>query len=178
MPCPHTAQVLCDVLLETFFDWNVERKLLTLTVDNCSSNDAMINILLEKLGPNAILLGGKFVHMRCAAHILNLIVKDGLEVIKEGIEKIRESVSYWIATAKREEKFKDAVRHPRITYSKKLNLDYPTKWNSIVLMLQTALEYKNVFSRLKQRETQYKSVPSEEEWKFAKEVCERLKLFL
>ena len=36
--------------------------------------------------------------MRCCAHILNLIVKDGLGVVKDGVEKIRDSVAYWIAT--------------------------------------------------------------------------------
>ena len=43
--------------------------------------------------------------MRCCAHILNLIVKEGLEIIKESVEKIRESVAFWIATPKRLEKF-------------------------------------------------------------------------
>ena len=34
--------------------------------------------------------------MRCCAHILNLIVKDGLGVVNDGVEKIWDSVAYWI----------------------------------------------------------------------------------
>ncbi|KAL4554081.1 hypothetical protein LXL04_039788 [Taraxacum kok-saghyz] len=37
--------------------------------------------------------------------------------------------------------------------------------------------YKKVFFRLKQREPQYKSLPDENEWALATELCERLKIF-
>ena len=37
-------------------------------------------------------------YTRCCAHILNLIVKDGLEIIKGAIENFRDSVAYWTAT--------------------------------------------------------------------------------
>jgi len=38
--------------------------------------------------------------MRCCAHILNMIVKDGLSVMDEGIERIHDSVAYWTSTKK------------------------------------------------------------------------------
>ena len=69
----------------------MDRKVFTVTLDNCSSNDEMINILVEKLSlSDSLLLNGKKFHMRCATHVLNLIVKEGLDVIKIEIEKIRE----------------------------------------------------------------------------------------
>lgn len=33
-----------------------------------------------------------------AAHILNLIVKDGMGIMEKGIEKIRDSVGFWCAS--------------------------------------------------------------------------------
>ena len=110
MPCPHTSETLSKVLIDCLFDWNVDRKLASLTVDNCTTNDALINILLGKLSSSSLILNGKFFHMRCCAHILNLIVKEGLEVIKESVEKIRESVAFWVATPKRLEKFVETAR--------------------------------------------------------------------
>ena len=87
MPCPHTFETLSKVLMDCLVDWNVDRKLSSLIVDNCTTKDALINILLGKLSSSLLILNGKFVHMRCCAHILNLIVKEGLEVIKESVEK-------------------------------------------------------------------------------------------
>ncbi|KAF7140300.1 hypothetical protein RHSIM_Rhsim06G0070300 [Rhododendron simsii] len=49
VPCPHTAKALCQVLMDTFLEWNIDRKLSTLTIDNCTTNDAMIDLLLENL---------------------------------------------------------------------------------------------------------------------------------
>ncbi|WJZ82843.1 hypothetical protein VitviT2T_002568 [Vitis vinifera] len=178
VPPLHTKEVLSDVLMDFLLDWNMDRKVSTVTVDNCLSNDGMVNILVEKLSlSDSLLLNGKISHMRCAAHVLNLIVKEGLDVIEVEIEKICESVAYWSATPSRMEKFKDAARQLRIPCNKKLSLDCKTRWNSTYLMLSIAITYKDVFPRLKQREKYYMVMPSEEEWNMEKEICGRLKLF-
>ena len=70
----------------------------------------MIDILVEKLSlSGSLLLNGNFFHVRCVAHVSNLIVKKGLDVIGVEIEKIRESVAYWLATPSRVEKFEDVA---------------------------------------------------------------------
>ncbi|KAK2641841.1 hypothetical protein Ddye_023604 [Dipteronia dyeriana] len=43
VPCPHTYEMLADVMMECLHDWIIEHKLSTLTVDNCSTNNAMIH---------------------------------------------------------------------------------------------------------------------------------------
>ncbi|RVW36925.1 Zinc finger BED domain-containing protein RICESLEEPER 2 [Vitis vinifera] len=143
---------------------HIARRLSTITVDNCSSNDGMIDILSEKLSSSgSLLLNGKIFHMRCVAYVLNLIVKEGLDFIRVEIEKSRESVAYWSATPSRVEKFEDAARQLRLPCNKKLCLDCKTRWNSTYLMLSIARTYKDVFSRLKQCEKLYTTMPSEEE---------------
>ena len=44
-----------------------------------------MDILFGKFASSSRMLGSKFLHMRCSAYILNLIVKDGLDVIGNGI---------------------------------------------------------------------------------------------
>ncbi|XP_022883127.1 zinc finger BED domain-containing protein RICESLEEPER 2-like [Olea europaea var. sylvestris] len=176
VPCPHTAESLSTVLMDCLFDWNIDQKLSTLTVDNCTTNDAMINIMLDKLSLGSLLLNGEFFHLRCCAHILNLIVKDGLDVISPSVERIRDSVSYWSATPKRVETFEAVARQMKIPCGKKLLLDCKTRWNSTYLMIHTALLYKELFPRLRQREPHYKSVSSENDWELATYICDKLEI--
>ncbi|KAL5134228.1 Zinc finger BED domain-containing protein RICESLEEPER 2 [Glycine soja] len=159
VPSPHTSERLCNALVECLLDWNIDTKLSTISLDDCSTNDCMIEKIKNKLQLGTLIKEGAFLHMRCCAHILNLIVKDGLGVMKDGVEKIRDSVAYWIATPKRLEKFQDTAKQLRIPCTKKLSLDCPTRWNSTYKMLDVAISYKDVFSRLKQRETQYSYFP-------------------
>ncbi|KAF1869298.1 hypothetical protein Lal_00018390 [Lupinus albus] len=150
--------------------WTLQSRVL-------SSNDAMIPKIKDKLRLRNLLRDGFLLHIRCCAHILNLIVKDGLEVVKDGIEKIRDSVAYWNATPKRNEKFEETAKQLRVPYTKKLILDCPTRWNSTYKMLEVAILYKDVFNRLRNCDTQYTCLPSNSQWQFAEDVCERLKLF-
>lgn len=177
VPTPHTAEILTDVLYDCLVEWNLVHRIGVLTIDNCTTNDAMVQSLLNRLFGGSLMLGGSFLHMRCCAHIINLIVKHGLDVIGEGIERIRSSVSYWSTTPKRVEKFEEAARQSCITCTKKLCLDCPTRWNSTYLMLVVALEYKDVFPQLKYMDKHYKGVPSDDDWNFSRDVCEKLKLF-
>jgi hypothetical protein len=58
--------------------------------------------------------------MHCCAHILNFIVKDGLEVMKDGIEKIWDSVLFWVTTSKRKENFELTTNQLKIPYTENL----------------------------------------------------------
>ncbi|XP_072087004.1 zinc finger BED domain-containing protein RICESLEEPER 2-like [Arachis hypogaea] len=177
VPAPHTAEVLSKVLVDCLMDWNLDRKVSTLTVDNCNTNDVMIDNILTKTSHRNFILGGKLFHMRCCAHILNLIVKDGLQLISHAIERVRDSVHYWTATPKREEKFKETCAQVKISYTKNLCLDCKTRWNSTFFMLEVAIMYRDVFERLSLRESQYKSLPSEKDWDMADEIFQRLRIF-
>jgi hypothetical protein len=48
---------------------------MTITIDNASDNDAGIGYLRRQLRKTN-LVSGKYLHMRCATHIVNLIVHD------------------------------------------------------------------------------------------------------
>ncbi|KAK3211840.1 hypothetical protein Dsin_016546 [Dipteronia sinensis] len=173
---PHDAESLSDQLVKCLFDWNVDRKLSAIAVDNCSTNDSMIDKIKNKFS-DKLLLGGKFFHMRCCAHILNLVVRDGLKVITDGIEKIRDSVCFWTASSKRIEAFEYAANQLKIKYAKKLVLDCPTRWNSTYFMLSVALIYKDVFVHAQQRDPHYKCLPEESDWQLATIMVEHLQPF-
>ena len=146
MPSPHTKEVLSSVLLDTLLEWNIDRKLSTVTMDNCSTNDAVIKIILDKLQRGAFIMRGSMLHMHCVAHVLNLIVQDGLDVIGSSIEKVRESVGFWIASTKIRQKFEEIARQAHVDCTKELALDCKTHWNSTYLMLSIAIKYQNVFN--------------------------------
>ncbi|XP_021833421.1 zinc finger BED domain-containing protein RICESLEEPER 2-like [Prunus avium] len=155
VPCPHTADVLADALMECMYDWNFD----------------------NKLSYSSLMLDGRLFPMRCCAHILNLVVRDDLEVIKNSIEKIRYSVAFWLGTQKREEKFIETTKQLRVPTSKMLELDCKTRWNSTYSMLKTAMIYKDIFPRLKHREPLYKEVPSESDWVKTNELVDKLGIF-
>ncbi|KAK9756358.1 hypothetical protein RND81_01G091200 [Saponaria officinalis] len=177
VPCPHTKGVLAKVLMDCLSQYCLESKISSVVVDNCTTNDAMIKILLKNFEKKCLMLKGSFLHLRCSAHILNLIVKDGLDVIESGIVKVRDCVSFWMSTPKRIEKFEEASRYLGINNSKRLVLDCKTRWNSTFYMLGSALPYIDVFDKLKRLNRRLKfDIPSKEDWKLASVICERLQI--
>jgi 5-methylcytosine-specific restriction endonuclease McrA len=129
-----------------------------------------------RLGASHMLLRGKVLHMRCCAHILNLIVKDVTQIIAESITAIRESVAYWIATPKRYEKFEKTAMDENVKLDKAMNLDCKTRWNSTFIMLSVAISYRKVFERLGDLDRTY-MCPMHDDWTFAAIVCEKLGIF-
>lgn len=177
VPCPHTTNILAKVLMDCLTSYALERKVSSVVVDSCSTNDTMIEILLHKFESKALILGGHFLHMRCSAHILNLIVKDRLDLIDPVIERVRDCVSFWMLTPKRIEKFEEACRFIKIDF-RMLVLDCKTLWNSTYLMLESAIPYIDVFARLKCLNSKLKFVvPVDRDWEMAKVFCEKLEIF-
>jgi hypothetical protein len=85
VPASHTHEVFCEVPYDSLVEWNIDEKISTLTLDNCTTNNSVIPYLIKKIGPYKLMLKGPLLHMCCVVHILNLIVKDGLEVIQLAI---------------------------------------------------------------------------------------------
>jgi hypothetical protein len=75
-------------------DWHIEKKVSTITLDNCSTNDNLMDQMQDKIPLSSLMLNGKLMHMRCVVHIINLIVKDGMSIMESGIQRVRESVGF------------------------------------------------------------------------------------
>ncbi|KAL5570406.1 hypothetical protein UlMin_026981 [Ulmus minor] len=75
------------------------------------------------------------------------------------------------------EKFMETARQLHIQSTKVLALDMPVRWNSTNVMLSTALIYKSIFAHLKQHESGYKTLPLEDDWVKARDLCDKLFLF-
>ncbi|KAK6146207.1 hypothetical protein DH2020_020076 [Rehmannia glutinosa] len=166
VPPPHTGTVVCDALYKCLQDWGIEEKIWTITVDNASYNDSTVRILLDCLSFHKSLpLNSQLFHVRCCAHILNLLVQDGLSEIKEIIEDVRESVKYISASSNVCITFftKFANNFDYLP-KKKLILDCCTRWNATYAMLSCALEFKQVFPRYALRDSNYRHLPTDDDW--------------
>ncbi|KAK6122949.1 hypothetical protein DH2020_043309 [Rehmannia glutinosa] len=156
----------------------IEHKIFTISVDNASNNDVAIQIAKETFSTSRMLpLAGKLFHVRCIAHILNLVVQDGLYTIKYIIEDVKDSVRFINQSESRLMKFSDIGHHLGIPV-KKLIIDRPTRWNSTYEMLVEAIKVKDAFLIFAQRETSYTCCPSLEDWNKVEDVIAILEYVL
>jgi hypothetical protein len=88
----HKGEDIGKNLTRCLADWGLDR-VMTVTVDNASANGSGVDYLRKQLQKTNI-AKGKFLHMRCAAHIVNLIVRDGLQEVDQSIKRVRAVVRY------------------------------------------------------------------------------------
>ncbi|GJY97713.1 zinc finger BED domain-containing protein RICESLEEPER 2-like protein [Tanacetum coccineum] len=89
-PPPHTGSLLAHSVITFLREWGIKNKVFTITLDNATNNNGLVDSLKDQLSLNdALFCDGQFMHVRCCAHVLNLIVKSGLKVIEESIEKVK-----------------------------------------------------------------------------------------
>ncbi|XP_021617926.1 zinc finger BED domain-containing protein RICESLEEPER 2-like [Manihot esculenta] len=177
VPPPHTGVVICDVLQKCSVEWGIEDKVWTISVDNARYNDVAVRMLKDNIAyKNSLAHHGKLFHVRCCAHILNLLVQDGLSEIADIIKNVRESVKHLVVSKSRCLIFSEIAKQLKLP-SKKLLLDCGTRWNATYFILSAALKFKDVFPRYQQRDSSYTYLPSEDDWQKVKEVCSFLEEF-
>uniref|UniRef100_A0A803MTM2 hAT-like transposase RNase-H fold domain-containing protein n=1 Tax=Chenopodium quinoa TaxID=63459 RepID=A0A803MTM2_CHEQI len=160
---------------------------MTITVDNASSNDLGVQYLRRRLQrwKDGTILDGKFVHMRCAAHLLNLTVREGLKECDESIKRIRNAVRFVRSSPARLQKFRNCVNQEQIESKRQLCLDVETRWNSTYLMLEYAIVYRKAFDLLENSDggkflaelTQLSGVPTDIDWDRVASLLPFLKIF-
>ena len=180
VPPPHRANILCNTIHGLLRDWGIEKKIFSITLDNARNMDNMQELLRNKLDQqDALVSHGAFFHIRCSAHILNLIVQDGLKVLGDSLVKVRESVKYVQGSESRVMKFQECIKLVNLDSSKGLWLDVTTRWNSTFLMLERFLYYANAFKMLPMEDPNYliEDVPTDEELIKIQYICNFLRPF-
>ena len=149
--CPiagHSGVLIGRAVEKCLVEWGI-RNVLTVTVDNASSNDLAIQHLKTIFNHwECGVLEGSFLHMRCAAHILNLVVKDGLSEVIHSVKKVRAFVRYVRSSPARLNTFKSSIQQEKIESKSLVCMDVETRWNSTFLMLDSAVKFKKAFSNM------------------------------
>ena len=146
-----------DMVQKSLRDWKIEDKIFSFTLDNASVNTSMVGHLRKKLADRYLLHhSGKLLHVRCAAHVLNLVVQDGLDAMASVVDRIRDLVQYVRSSQGRMEKFNAMIGQVGLACKNHPSLDVPTRWNSTYLMLESSLPFIATFEVLKEAGKDYK----------------------
>ncbi|XP_010548831.1 PREDICTED: zinc finger BED domain-containing protein RICESLEEPER 1-like [Tarenaya hassleriana] len=190
----HKGETIARQFEKCLNDWGID-KVFTITVDSASANDSAIRLLKHRLSfvnVNTLVLNGEYLHMRCGAHILNLIVKEGLSDMGDSVIGIRNAIKYVRSSDARLQSFKSREGSGKFTRGS-LVLDCTTRWNSTFLMLTSALKYRETFERMEVEDKLYEAYfheddesrsskkrigpPSESDWDNARRLVHILKVF-
>ena len=129
----HSGKNIATLINDEIIDLGIRDKIFTITLDNAYNNDEVIQRLKNSWQIKKD--HAKLFHVRCRAHILNLIVKDGLKQVDGTLEKIRD-IAYNINCSQ--------AKHELFFYCckianmkrKNISLDIPIRWNSTYKLLQ------------------------------------------
>ncbi|CAI0401485.1 unnamed protein product [Linum tenue] len=144
----HKGETIGQAIEGCLKEWGLH-KIFTITVDNASTNDSAIKYIVRKTkNSSGTILKHDFLHLRCSAHILNLILQDGMKELDESIIKIRNAVRYVRSSPTRLLNFKKCIEMEEIQYKGLVGLDVETRWNSTYVMLAAAEKFERAFAKM------------------------------
>lgn len=162
----HTADNLAQELSSVAQEWGIEGKIVACVTDNASN---IVKAVKDEL---------KWNHVRCFAHILNLIVRNAIQLpsVQSIIQKVKNITEYvrrsTVASAKLcevQQQMKQDLLRPK--------QDVVTRWNSTFYMLQRFIQIKEpLVSTLALVNPQLPALTLVE-WESLKEICDILKPF-
>ena len=127
--------------MNVLVNFDLNKHIIALTLDNTFVN----NVAIEIMRPQLSGYHDELFYIRCRCHVVNLIVKDGLELIQEPINKIRSVIVYISNSSTRVVSFKDLCK----AYNKRLQIfspDKPHRWNLTDVMLKEVIERRDVLT--------------------------------
>ena len=168
----HTANNIYRLIRQILEEYYLLNKIFSIGFDNAAANTASI-VELENICRPAF--GGKFFHVRCVCHVLNLCVQDGLKTLDVFLQPIKMAIQFlWKHPQKMREwgKFcKENGRRP-----KRFPKDVPTRWNSTFHLLTESLAYKDLLCTfISNNVPQINLYP--QEWDICQKILDVLKVF-
>merc|ERR1711911_249603 len=103
-------------------EYGIQQKIVSITTDN-AANCALAIKKIEAL----TFKNNRPMHIRCAAHSVNLIVKNGLKHVEEIMSNIRKSIHAIRSSPKKMKELEDICAIKKIQFDRPKN-DVPTRW--------------------------------------------------
>ncbi|KAK6134375.1 hypothetical protein DH2020_031882 [Rehmannia glutinosa] len=170
--------MLSELIMTSLRNWDIDRKLFSLTIDNHNTYDKIVSRIRDQLCQHRFLMcEGQLFDVRCAASTVKILVQDVLETSREITSKVRETVRYVKGSRATQEKFNEIVQLVGINWQKCLSIDNPFQWNSTYMMLEAALEYKEAFPQLQEHDPDFSMCPSGIDWDRLRAITSILKFF-
>jgi len=171
---PHTKEAIEEALSRCLTDWGIKRKLFTITLDNAANNTGAVKNFLETQDHGLMLEGADF-HVRCCAHILNIIVQDGTKHINPSTEKIRDLFRHVNSSGGRIQAFNTLAINKGLPEKAGLFLDISSRWNSTFRMLVEAIKYRGVLNSYASENGEV--TLNAKEWTDVEVICDFLRAF-
>ncbi|XP_050232585.1 zinc finger BED domain-containing protein RICESLEEPER 2-like [Mercurialis annua] len=178
----HKGEYLSKSMETCLQEWGL-KNIFSVTLDNAENNTTAMGFFIKKmLTWGSTHVRCKYAHMRCIAHILNLVVSDCLKESGSSFQKVRGAVRYIKNSPLRLSKFKECKKSLDFECKRSLCLDVPTRWNSTYLMLDTACLYQPVFEEYEDVEASFRidlgdEVPDKHDWDKVRQLCALLQCF-
>src|SRR6266511_3959327 len=152
----HTGQAIADEIYKILVEFGLETKTIAITTDN-GSNMVLGTRLLKST------LTDSFIHCRCVAHVLNLVVGAGLKIVKEHIKKLRKLI-------KMIEELENLAKLDKKQFLRPI-MDCKTRWNSTFKMINCTCVLKDNIEMLLVRNSNLKDTfPNDDKWKLFKDL--------
>lgn len=171
---PHTGFAIEEAIMSCLTYWGIRSKLFTITLDNASNNNSACQELIKN-HKNALMFEGQHLHVRCCAHILNILVQDGMKIIKPTIHKLRELLKHLDSSVSRMQDFNSMANSKNLPSKLSFSFDTPTRWNSTYKMIVEGLMYRSVLDSYANQHGEV--APTELEWQKVESICAFLKAF-
>ncbi|XP_055959936.1 zinc finger BED domain-containing protein RICESLEEPER 2-like [Mercurialis annua] len=180
--CGHKGDYISKTLENCLLGWGL-KNVFTVTMDNAGNNNTAIAAFKKKMiSWGTDVSRCEYLHMRCIAHVINLVVSDGLKEMSSSVKKVRDCVRYIRNSPSRLKKFKDLIADAKLGTKKSLCLDVATRWNSTYLMLDTACLFQSVFESYEASDENFRSdmiesIPNFFDWETVKKFATCLSYF-
>ena len=137
----HNHENIAERVLTCIDEYGLTDKVFSITLDNASANTKAMEILAPALSGY---VGELFLHQRCACHIINLIVKAGLEVFQPMLHAFRTAISFMNSSNLRIASYKNFCIAKGVR-PRKFGLDMDVRWNATYLMLKHLIGHRALF---------------------------------
>ncbi|KAK6266253.1 hypothetical protein QUC31_017090 [Theobroma cacao] len=148
------------VIQNSISEWNMSEKVCSISVDNSSLNNGILQQIKESCLSDQVSLPSCHYYSSCT------LIQDGLHEIDDILLKLRKSIEYVTELEHGKLKFQEAIN--QVTLQGGKSTDYgPLRLDSDFSILDSALESRQIFCQLEQIDGHFKVNPSIEEWERA-----------